>query len=179
MHNSQFKDRIFGRAGLHCLLIASFASILSCNRLHPAGFWVEYEKEHLKENKWDFGPFGGFVAMHWRASYDSAFSENHILNFAESHGWEQVDKTSFKSDTVRSWTSSGKPIFFGTYSEHTYQANLSFDFPRWIDSDLVVYRFKTGWIAVQPGNKMETRVNGYLVVSADRCQFSVYHLWGE
>jgi hypothetical protein len=52
-------------------------------------------------------------------------------------------------------------------------------FPNWNKSDMVLYRFETGWVATEPGNKIQTEVNGYLLLNSDGNEASIYHLWGE
>lgn len=150
-----------------------------CKRLKPAGFWSSYENQFLNENISDLGPFGGFLAIHWRAPQNSTFSRHNILEFAQNNGWECVDTLSISTRTLAQWDVSGKPSFPFSFADFSNLNNLEFKFPRWINSNAVLYRHKTGWLTVQPGNCMQTEVNGYIVISSDGSQFSIYHIWGE
>lgn len=161
------------------VIVLLLVLMLSCNRLRPAVFWSNYRKQLIKESKWDLGPWGGFVAMHWRAPQDSTFSVKNITHFADKNGWQRIDSISMTREAVGQWMNFSDPVFPFAYTDFSDHKSLDFRFPRWIDSDIVIYRFKTGWIAVQPGNARETDINGYVVISADKLQFSVYHLWGE
>ncbi|SKC72811.1 hypothetical protein [Ohtaekwangia koreensis] len=76
------------------------------------------------------------------------------------------------------WDLNG-PTFPFTYADFSDEDMQTSTFPRWITSDVHLYRFKTGWIAVEPGNARDTENNGYIVIGADGEEMSVYHLWGE
>lgn len=52
-------------------------------------------------------------------------------------------------------------------------------FPRWINTDLTVFSFKTNWLSIQPGNDSSTVANGFVLLSSDPRKMSVYHIWGE
>ena len=117
--------------------------------------------------------------MHWRESSNGAFSKYDILTFAKSNGWKCVDTVSISSGALAKWLVNGKAHFPFSYTDFSDLDNLELKFPRWIDPDVTVYRHTTGWLAVQPGNAVQTEINGYIVVSSDSSQFSVYHLWGE
>lgn len=161
------------------VLLLLFALMISCQKLRPAGFWSEYQQQRLEKNKWDLGPWGGFAAMHWRAPRNSTFSVKDIVDFAKQNGWERVDTISIAGDVTKTWMNFTNPVFPFTYTDFSDYEHLDFRFPRWIDSDVVIHRFKTGWVALEPGNAKQTDINGYIVVSADKRQFSVYHIWGE
>ena len=47
------------------------------------------------------------------------------------------------------------------------------------EKDLTIYKFKTDWIAVKPGNETETDINGFVVLNSERTKLTVYQLWGE
>ncbi|MEO6286647.1 MAG: hypothetical protein ABIN80_24875 [Dyadobacter sp.] len=161
------------------ILLVLFVIVSGCQKLKPAGFWVSYQEPFLKENISEFGPYGGFSAMHWRASESCNFSKKDILKFAKDHGWQFADTVLVSSDAVTKYHVSGKPYFPFSYTNFSKPDNLEPTFPRWIDSDLIVFRHRTGFLAIQPGNAIQTEINGYIVISADSSQFSVYHLWGE
>lgn len=150
----------------------------SCQRLRPAGFWGGFMPQFCLANVSDAGPFGGTTAMYWKLTGGAVFSEKDLFAFASQNGWKYVDAIKVPADTVSTWV-SGEPVFPFAYTDFTDDDITLTAFPRWIESEIVVHRFKTNWIAVEPGNVRETRVNGYIVLSSDKKQLSVYHLWGE
>ena len=52
-------------------------------------------------------------------------------------------------------------------------------FPRWINSNLTVYKFKTNFITIKPGTDNSIEENGFIVISEDKTEMSLYNLWGE
>lgn len=78
--------------------------------------------------------------------------------------------------TLKKWVNNSFPF---TYSQFSDSTMVSVGFPIWIMSDVMVYRFSTGWVAIEPGNAMQTAQNGYVVFNPDGSEVAVYHLWGE
>lgn len=148
----------------------------------PSGFWINYQKSHLKENLSNQGGHGGYRAMHWKAEKQEAFNSKELISFAEKNDWELVDSSTIPADKLTNWTFNGKPIFplshtgFASSPENnsTYE-----NFPRWINTDLKIYMFKTGWVMYEPGTNDSYDVNGFVVLNNDGSEISVYHLWGE
>lgn len=161
------------------ILLSLLMILASCKKLKPAGFWEGYQELFMKKNVSEFGPYGGFRAMYWHASERSSFSIHDILKFAQNNGWQCVDTILISSDTLAKHLVGSKSYFPFSYTDFSNMDNLELEFPRWINSDVVLYRCRTEWLAVQPGNAIQTEINGYIVISADSLQFSVYHLWGE
>ena len=42
-----------------------------------------------------------------------------------------------------------------------------------------IYLFKTGMIAVKPGNSTETETNGFLILNQNKTELKLFHKWGE
>jgi hypothetical protein len=61
---------------------------------------------------------------------------------------------------------------------HSYNSQFA-DFPRWFGGELTVYRFKTGWVLIDPGGDSSIEENGFVVIKDDGTQMAIYHLWGE
>ena len=115
--------------------------------------------------------------MYWKTDNKNTFAAKQVIDFATKNGWELVDSILFPSDTLGKWkTEHTFPFTYSDFSDTTMNMEA---FPRWIMSEVEVYRFKTGWIAVEPGNARETDKNGYVTINSDGTELSVYHLWGE
>ena len=158
-------------------IILTTVCFASCNKTVPAGFWKSYQSDYLKKNISDQGPWGGHRAMYWKTDNKNTFAAKQVIDFATKNGWELVDSILFPSDTLGKWkTEHTFPFTYSDFSDTTMNMEA---FPRWIMSEVEVYRFKTGWIAVEPGNARETDKNGYVTINSDGTELSVYHLWGE
>ena len=152
--------------------------VTSCSKTTPAGFWTTFHKDRLVKNICDQGPRGGHQELYWKATTKNSFTRVRLIEFAEQNGWQLVDSTSFPADTLKKWHNNEQTFPF-TYTDFADKSMNTATFPRWITSDIKLYRFKTGWIAVEPGNARETEKNGYILLNLDGTEFSVYHLWGE
>lgn len=157
-------------------------ALAACNKATPAGFWKNYEKDLLVKNISDQGPYGGHRAIFWKADRANTFKSNNVLDFADKNGWTLVDSSKFDRELTDKWTYDNQPIFPLSHtglsdtaaSVSTYQ-----HFPRWFGGQIKVYKFKTGWIAIQPGTDNSIEENGFLILNSDKSQMAVYHLWGE
>jgi hypothetical protein len=147
--------------------------------MSPAGFWTGYQRDLMIHNNSDQGPWGGWREIHWQCSDDQAFDVRHVVEFASKNGWELMDSTFLSEDDMKPWGYGGVIQFPFTYSDFSEPRDFHLKFKRWISTDLMAYRFTTGWIAVEPGNASHTELNGYILFSSDKKQMTVYHLWGE
>ena len=135
----------------------------------PGAFWRSFDPGRIIHDSSDQGPWGGCRAMHWSAEKEGTFTETAVKTFAEAKGWHFVDKTSYPSQEVRSWTSAGQAVF--PWPEGRDSS------PRWIDTDATLLRFDGGWLLVD--DDKERKAYGYVLLSADGRQMSFYHVWGE
>jgi hypothetical protein len=88
----------------------------------------------------------------------------------------------FRSNELKQWEEDEMPIFPLSnkgFNPHPAENAAFRNFPRWINSDLTVFSFKTQWLSVQPGSDSSTVANGFVLISADGQKMSVYHIWGE
>jgi hypothetical protein len=152
-----------------------------CNKT-PAGFWKNYKKDLLLKNISDQGPYGGHRAIYWKSDKTNTFTSAHVLDFAKKNGWALVDSSSYNSDQTNKWTYNNKAVFPLTSTRfsdaHWNDAHLT-DFPRWFGGQVKVYKFKTGWVTIEPGTDNSIEENGFAVISSDGTEMAVYHLWGE
>lgn len=152
------------------LLIASFA----CKSRVPAGFWLKFTPNSIILHDSKQGLYGGRSFTCWQTSGNDIFNISDFKNFAKNHGWKLQDSFKIKS----SWLAKFN-FFPFTYSRFSDSNLVDVGFRSWVLSDAILYRFNTGWIAVEPGNAKETDQNGYVVISSNGSRVAVYHKWGE
>lgn len=142
---------------------------------------MNFQKEDLKENISDHGAYGGHIAMHWKLK-EGTFRSREVIDFATGNGWELVDSLEVQPDDLKTWDYNGRPVFplsFRGFSSTPVNDSAHEKFPRWMNTGLKVYMFKTGWITVEPGTGISNEVNGFVVLGGRGSEMSVYHLWGE
>jgi len=164
-------------------LLFALLILTSCSKTSPAGFWENFHREMLVKNISDQGPGGGHRAMHWISPKQNAFDSAAVIAFAGKNGWHLTKAYSFKQDSAAKWMYDGKATFplsntgfnpYDSFNNSTYSL-----FPRRINSDLKVYQFKTGWMAIEPGSDKSTEENGFVLVNDSASKMSVYHIWGK
>ena len=123
------------------------------------------------------------MAMHWKASGQNSFTSNQLIDFATKNDWEFADSSYYSSDSIRHWVYFGKNIFPLTHEGFNpcvdFMVSSFDDFPRWTTTGFSVLAFRTGWVSIQPGTDDVNDVNGFVTISDDKKEVSVYHLWGE
>ncbi len=166
------------------VFLSMMISLPACRSTTPAGFWSNFHNDLLIKNLSDQGPWGGHRAMHWQSDKQQTFTAKDVLAFASSKGWIFTDSSYFTSLEVKRWVNTGSDVFPLSYDG--FHASVSgvnnmknLDFPRWIYSDCTVFSFKTGWVVYEPGTENSTEVNGFVLLSQDGKEMSVYQLWGE
>ncbi len=161
------------------ILTIGFAS---CNKATPAGFWKNYKSDLLVKNISDQGPYGGHRAIYWKSNKANTFISANVLEFAKKNGWTLVDSSGFNDDHTNKWTYNNKAVFpltsTGFSDTLLNDAHLT-DFPRWFGGQLTVYKFKTGWVTIERGTDNSIEENGFVLISNDKSQMAIYHLWGE
>jgi hypothetical protein len=156
---------------IYCLAFSS------CHKGTPAGFWLNFRKDLIVKGISDQGPYGGKREIFWKANDDHTFKSQEFIEFAKKNGWQLMDSIFIPFEKLKKWTNNNTFPF--TYSQFSDSSVVEVGFPIWIESDVELYRFSTGWVAVEPGNARETEKNGYIVLSSDESRAAVYHLWGE
>jgi len=145
--------------------------ITACSKTTPAGFWINYQKGLISSKANDQGPLGGDSEIHWKYNSAKAFSTKEILDFATKNGWQLTDSLVYKKKLIKPFTN---------YNDKDYSYCLLETFLNKSGAtENYVFVFKTGWIAVEPGNERETNKNGFVIINSNRKEFTVYHLWGE
>lgn len=165
------------------IVVFSLAFFGACSETIPSAFWKDFQKDFTLKAFSNNGPWGGYTAMHWTTKKEQAVSSKKVIDFANENGWELVDSSFFKADEVVGWEYSGNAVF--PLSHYGFDPELSFiistynQFPRWINSDVKVYKFKTGLLTIYPGTDNSTDENGFVLINDKANEMSVYHLWGE
>ena len=157
-------------------------TIVACDPPTPAEFWKEYETNLLLKNVNDQGPYGGHRSMYWKSKRAYFFDSKNTLDFAKKNGWTLVDSLTFTREQADKWKYLGKPVFPLThkgFSDTSLQNATLEDFPRWFGGNLTVYRFRTGWVTIDPGTTSSIEENGFILINDDKRELAVYHLWGE
>lgn len=147
---------------------------VSCSKTRPAGFWENFHTGVLIHATHDNGPYGGRSEYYWNANTPHTFTIKELLTFAAKNGWQVCDSTSFPTDTLAKWKHF--PFTYTDFADSSMDFSL---FQNRVRSEAKLYRFTTGWIAVEPGNARETDKNGYALLSKEGAELAVYHLWGE
>lgn len=154
----------------------------SCYKITPAGFWITFKKDLIVTKESDQGPWGGHREIKWKSKDENTFIFSQILDFATKNDWELTDSTSFPADSLSKLTNNRLVKHeYPLYVSDDYSNNILINYvlPKLERTDLMVYRFKTGWIAVEPGNARDTDRNGFVIVNSNGTEMTVYHLWGE
>ncbi len=164
------------------LTLVFILTLTACSKAVPAGFWRNFKSDLLVENISDQGPYGGHRAMYWKSDKTNSFTSTNVLEFARKSGWTLIDSSEFNSDQTNKWRYNEKAVFplTSTGFSETIESNTQLEhFPRWFSGQLKVYKFKTGWMTIEPGTDNSIEENGFVVINSDRTGMAVYHLWGE
>ena len=163
------------------LAILPLTMSLSCDKVMPGGIWEKFEQDLLIEKQIDQGPWGGTRTYYWKSNSEGYFTKKKVIVFTSSNDWELVDSIKYQDEQFKNWNNNGKRSFIievGPFDPST-EDNLLKEVPRWTNSDLTLYKFETGWIILYPGTDSSTEVNGFITLSEDGREMTVYHLWGE
>jgi len=165
------------------LILLPLIILPSCDNVMPGGLWDKFEQDLRIEKQSNQGPWGGTRTYYWRSNTDGYFTKDNVVDFASSNDWQLVDSMEFREEQFRNWRNDDdKPSFIievGPFKPATGNRVLKEEFPRWTNSDLVLYKFKTGWTMLYPGTDSSTEVNGFVTLSKNGREMTVYHLWGE
>ena len=145
--------------------------------------WDKFETELRIEKQSDQGPWGGKRSYYWRSETTGYFNRERIFDFTSSNGWSLVDSIKYQEEEIRNLKKNKRPGFtiqVGPFdTDASSEVFKEQDFPRWINTGLTLYRFKTGILIFYPGIDSSTEVNGFISVSDNGKEMTVYHLWGE
>ena len=157
-------------------------TFVSCNRATPTGFWKNYKANFLVNNISDQGAYGGHRAVYWKTEKTLTFDTKNILDFAAINGWTFTDSLEFDQNQTIKWKYDNKEIFplSSTGFNDTLKSISTYNyFPRWFGGQLKLYKFKTGWVTIEPGTDNSIDENGFVLLNQDKSELAVYHLWGE
>ncbi|TXF75962.1 hypothetical protein [Chryseobacterium sp.] len=141
--------------------------LYSCSKVIPARFWQNFEKEKIGTQFSDQGPFGGTAGIVWQSS-TTKFGEKKILEFAKNNKWILTQTINAKNGVIDK-------------VQNNYTFDLIID-EKLVDADFKnskIYIFKSGMIAVKPGNSSETEENGFLLLNDERNKLKMFNRWGE
>jgi hypothetical protein len=163
-------------------LFTSTFAFISCDRKAPTGFWKNYKTDLLVKIISDQGPYGGHRAVHWKSEMPLTFDTKKVLDFAAKNGWTLTDSSAFDQNQTKKWTYNNKEIFplsSRGFNDTIKNISTYSYFPRWFGGQLKVYKFKTGWMTIEPGTDNSIEENGFVLLNQDKSELAVYHLWGE
>jgi len=150
----------------------------------PGGNWNTFEPDLRVEERSDQGPWGGTRAYYWRSNTIGYFNKKRVLDWATSSGWILSDSITFKAEEMSGWKEGNTPVFsiaIGPFEPEPSpdEKYMNESFPRWINGGQTLYTFKTDWLIYYPGTDNCTAINGFITLSKDGSEMTLYHLWGE
>jgi hypothetical protein len=163
------------------ILVLSF-SFVSCNKALPAGFWKNYHPKSIVKKLSDQGPRGGHRAVYWKNERKNFFSSTEIIDFAFKNGWTFMDSIEINAIQTGQWIYDNKPVFplsYSGFNDTALNTSTYNHFPRWFGGNVKIYKFKTGWITIEPGTDNSNEVNGFVLLNENKNEMAIYHLWGE
>ncbi len=157
------------------------AFFCSCKKTSPTFFLKEFQKENQVENNCVQNSNGGYTYIHWKSQNDHTFNLSAIIELAEKNKWTFID--SIKINEVKQWKFNNTPIFPLSYegfnTGNSYNNSVYKKFPRPVNKDFTILKFKTTWILINQETNETINENGFIVLNSNRSQMSAYHLWGE
>lgn len=85
-------------------------------------------------------------------------NKNEIISFAESHGWKLADSIN-ANDIPQEYVRKEKLL-------------------KWLNT-AKAYRFITDQVLFEPGTDISTDTTGLVILTINRKNLAVYHIWGE
>jgi hypothetical protein len=137
----------------------------------PAAFWKRYRPELILKKSSDQGPWGGVRKVVWKCEKPDGFVAGELIDYAAQNGWPFVDSLRLVDGLPEMPAGGGDAdCSLSLLRREAEAAGVT---------DCRVLRFRTGWIAVEPGNARDTETNGFLLLSADGTGLTMLHRWGE
>ena len=146
----------------------------------PGGYWREFKPEFIAKDYGDQGGHAGYRAILWSSNSPGTFTASGVIQFAEENDWPFLDSNRYSIEHMCSWFYNGTAVFplgFDGLDASTEGADTYRCFPRWPNSAVVVYKFKTPWMTVEEEDWKDAY--GYAVVSSNGQNMALYHLWGD
>ena len=157
--------------------------VISCNQLTPSNFWLNYETEKITDKKNDQGPWGGILAINWKANKNEKFNISELKKVAEKNNWKLIDSLSFNESELNNMAELNQSIIrlpLKNFTPNPKELNYtSTPLPRWINTSSKLYIFKTNLLIFESGTDDSTNENGFILFSKNEKEFSIYQVWGE
>lgn len=158
-------------------------NFISCSRLTNSGFWLRYKSDQIIEQKNDQGPWGGILAINWKAEMNANFKISELKKIAEENDWKLIDSISINATELNNMTELGEPIIrvpLKNFEPNAKNADYKSEpLPRWINTNSKLYRFKTNRLIFESGTDDSTNENGFILLSENGTEMSLYQIWGE
>ena len=165
------------------LILIIGLNFISCSRLTPSGFWLNYKSDLITEKLNDQGPWGGTLAVSWKTKSDSKFNTADLIKVAEKNSWILIDSLEIDQAELKIMTEFQKPTIrlpLKNFEPNPKKADYkSQPLPRWINEDAKLLRFKTNRLIFDSGTDDSTTENGFILISENGMQMTVYQIWGE
>ena len=165
------------------LILIIGLNFISCSRVTPSGFWLRHKSDLITEKLNDQGPWGGTLAINWKAKPNSEFTIADFIEVAEQNSWKLVDSMKIAQAELKNLTELKKPIirlplknFEPNSKEVDYKSQ---PLPRWINTNSKLYTFKTNRLIFDSGTDDSTTENGFILFSENGMEMTVYQIWGE
>lgn len=146
----------------------------SCEKATPARFWNTYHKDEISNQENDQGPWGGHRNIIWKSETVNSFDSKEIIDFAIKNKWTFIDSIYISTDTLETYTATES--INNEYDEDILRINV---LPKWNGQKVKVLKFKTGWVAIEPGDAKQTEINGFAILNLTGTELNIYHKWGE
>jgi hypothetical protein len=163
----------------YILIVVCFTN---CNLSSPVGFWKKFEYQNRVEFINHNGWFGGIHVLHW-IGINGKYNKNEIIKLAKDNGWVLKKEQTFSSKQTHKWVYNDKAIFpvsWGKFNPEIETPFSSFEnFPRWIEGKITVLSFETDLVSIDPSTQENHLINGFVILSEERNEMTLYHEWGE
>lgn len=166
----------------HYILTGFILTLSACNSVTQSKFWTDYRADEITEREAYQSDYDGRRTIHWEMKSGNPVSAKEVLDIASRNGWTVVDTQLVTQEDLASWSISDTlifPLYYdGTYEMWSKENPGSWTaFIRYIATDFSVYRCKTKERLTFLGSRDWTDENGYILLSENRNQMTVYHLW--
>jgi len=165
------------------LILIIGLNFISCSRFTPSGFWLNHKPDLITNEINEQGPWGGTLAINWKSKSETDFNINELIKIADKNSWKFIDSIKIDQAELKK---------MADYKKSTIQLPLknfepnpkgddykSKSLPFWIEGVLKLYRFKTNMRIFEPGTDDSTNETGFILLSENKLEMSVYHIWGE
>jgi len=109
----------------------------------------------------------GWMIEHREASNNTPYIDGFILSYVFEHAWIPKDSINVVTSDLKTWTSNSKLTFpIDVFSNRSAD---SMTLPRFISTDMTIYKFRTGWETENSSYGV-----GFIVFNKARDEMTVY-----